>query len=49
MSLLEKYITGALFLILVYLLVINASNTNTLLSGLSSFNTGAIRALQGRN
>lgn len=49
MSIVEKYVTGALFLILVYLLVINASGTNTVLSGLSSFNVDAIKALQGRS
>lgn len=49
MSIVEKYVTGALFLILVYLLVVNASGTNTVLSGLSNFNVQAITALQGRS
>lgn len=48
MSILEKYVTGALFLILVYLLVFNASGANQVLMGLSSFNVNAIRALQGQ-
>lgn len=49
MNIVEKYLTGALFLILVYLLVINASGTNTVLTGLSNFNVDAIKALQGRS
>ena len=49
MNIVEKYVTGALFLILVYLLVINASGTNTVLGALSSFNVNAITALQGRS
>lgn len=49
MSIFEKYVTGALFLILVYLLVANASGTNTVLKALSSFNVNAISALQGRS
>lgn len=43
------YISGALLLILVFLLVNNASATNQILGGLSSANTGAIKALQGRS
>lgn len=49
MSIVEKYVTGALFLILVYLLVFNATGTNQVLQGLSNFNVQAITALQGRN
>lgn len=48
MSLFEKYVTGALLLILVYLLVVNATGTNMVLGGLSKFNVNAISALQGR-
>lgn len=48
MSTFEKYLSGTLGLILVFLLVSNASGANTILKSLSSFNTDAIRALQGR-
>ena len=48
MATLDKYIAGALFLILVYLLVANASSANTVLRSLADFNTTAIKALQGR-
>lgn len=48
MNTLNTYITGALFLILVYL-VLTSNNTNSVLKGLSSFNTSAIAALQGRS
>lgn len=49
MSVFEKYVTGALGLILVYLLVINASGTNTVIGAFSTFNVNAIKALQGRS
>jgi len=48
MSIVEKYVTGALFLILVFLLIDKASGTNAVLGGLSTFNVDAIKALQGR-
>lgn len=48
MRLLEIYIGGAFGLILVYLLVANASNANQIIGALGSVNTSAIRALQGR-
>ena len=44
----EMYLAGAFGLILVYLLVANASSTNQVLNALSNANTDAIRALQGR-
>lgn len=48
MRTLEMYLAGAFGLILVYLLVSNAGSTNQVLNALSSTNTSAIRALQGR-
>lgn len=44
----EMYLSGAFGLILVYLLVSNASATNQVLNALSAANTDTIRALQGR-
>jgi hypothetical protein len=49
MSLLEKYITGALVLIGIFLLVDKASGANTIIDAFGRFNTGAIKALQGRS
>lgn len=48
MSIFEKYVTGALGLILVYLLI-NGSNTNSVIGAFSTFNVNAIKALQGRS
>lgn len=48
MNTLSTYITGALALIALYLLVANASDTARVVNALSEANTGAIRALQGR-
>jgi X-X-X-Leu-X-X-Gly heptad repeat protein len=48
MRTLELYLSGALALVLVYLLVTNASGANQVLDGLGRLNTGAVRALQGR-
>ena len=48
MRTLELYLSGALALVLVYLVVTNASGANTVLTSLGQVNTGAIKALQGR-
>ena len=48
MGTLNTYVSGALFLILVYLLI-NGRNTNDVIKALSGFNTSAINALQGQN
>ena len=48
MHTLDKYIAGAFGLILMYLLIANASESNTVIKALGSFNVGAIKALQGR-
>lgn len=49
MRALEMYISGALLLILVFLVVRNASGTNAIIGGLSKANVDAIKALQGGN
>lgn len=48
MNTLSGYIAGALALIALYLIVFNASKSAQVISSLSSANTGAIKALQGR-
>lgn len=48
MNTLSNYIAGALALIALYLIVVNASQSAQVLNALSSANTNAIRALQGR-
>lgn len=47
MSLIHEYLAGAGLLILVVLLLKDANSTNTVIGGLSNFNTSAIRALEG--
>lgn len=44
-----KYLSLAFLLILVYLLVQNASGTSKVIGSLSNANTNAILALQGRS
>jgi hypothetical protein len=44
----EKFFAGAFGLILVYLLVANASGVNQILSGFASFNAKTFGTLQGR-
>jgi len=44
----EIYLSGALGLVLVYLVLSRASDANQVLARLGEVNTGAIRALQGR-
>lgn len=44
-----KYISLAFGAIILYLLLVNASNTSKVISSLSGFNTNAILALQGRS
>lgn len=48
MGTVEKYLAGAGALIAIYLVVANASGSDTVLRGLGSFNVGTIKALQGR-
>lgn len=48
MSFLEKFFAGAFGLILVYLLVTNASGVNSILGGFASFNAKTFGTLQGR-
>lgn len=48
MNTLSSYITGALALIALYLIVVNASQSAQVINALSQGNVGAIRALQGR-
>jgi hypothetical protein len=47
MNTLNTYITGALVLIALYIIVFNASKSDQVISALSTANTSAIRALQG--
>jgi hypothetical protein len=48
MNVLSQYIAGALALIALYLLVVNASGSAQVINSLAGANTSAIRALQGR-
>lgn len=48
MNTLSQYLAGIFALIALYLIVLNASQSAQVINALSSANTGAIRALQGR-
>jgi hypothetical protein len=48
MKLLEIYISGALALVLVFLLLKDAGQTKQVLDSLSSLNSNAFKTLQGR-
>lgn len=47
MNILSTWITGILLLVLVFLLVRNASQTNQVITALSNAQNSAIRTLQG--
>ena len=48
MNILEKYVTGALALVALYLVLKDAGKTNDVLSGLANLNRSAFSTLQGR-
>lgn len=48
MNTLNAYVTGALALIALYLVVLNAGKSNQVINALSAANVDAVRALQGR-